>query len=62
MRLACFMLLLMACASPEAKRQRGGGPGADPGNRGATIDLHGARDPYHETPHTGRAVAVQEER
>ncbi|AKT41752.1 uncharacterized protein CMC5_059630 [Chondromyces crocatus] len=38
------------CASPEAKRTRGGGPGADPGNRGAEVAVHGRVDPFHGTP------------
>lgn len=56
MRFWYWMLLLMACSSPEAKRQRGGGPGADPGNRGASIDLHGERDPYRDTPRVGQGA------
>jgi hypothetical protein len=45
----CF-LLLTACASPEAARTRGGGPGADVGNRAAPVKFHGGARPYHETP------------
>jgi hypothetical protein len=44
------LLTLAACGSPEARRARGGGPGADVGNRGEQIQLHGVRDPFHKTP------------
>jgi hypothetical protein len=40
---------LAACTSPEATRQRAGGPGADVGNRGA-VELHAGADPYAKTP------------
>lgn len=40
----------VACASPEARRTRGGGPGADPGNRRAAVQLHAGADPYYGTP------------
>jgi hypothetical protein len=40
-----FMLIaacaLLSACGPEAERTRGGGPGADIGNRGAVVDLHG---------------------
>jgi hypothetical protein len=39
-----------ACASPEATRTRGGGPGADPGNHGAVVQLHAGAKMYHKTP------------
>lgn len=42
-------LLLSAC-SPEATRTRGGGPGADIGNRPTVVNIHGRTDPYYETP------------
>jgi hypothetical protein len=38
------------CASPEAERVRGGGPGADPGNRGTVVWMHEGADPYYGTP------------
>lgn len=38
-----------ACASPEAGRARGGDSGADPGNRGAVIEIHDSRV-YYGTP------------
>ena len=43
-------LLLTACSSPEATRTRGGGPGADVGNRGSPVELHAGARPYHNTP------------
>lgn len=43
-------MLTVACASPEATRVRSGGPGADPGNRTATVELHQGADPYYRTP------------
>ena len=33
-------VLLSGCG-PEAERARGGGPGADIGNRGTVVDIHG---------------------
>jgi hypothetical protein len=41
---------LAACTSPEADRVRGGGPGADVGNRGHPIVMHAGSNPYYETP------------
>ncbi|MEX2283249.1 MAG: hypothetical protein WEE89_12265 [Gemmatimonadota bacterium] len=49
----CWLLALVvlaACSSPEARRQRGGGPGADAGNRDRVIELHEGAQPYHDTP------------
>lgn len=40
-----------ACAaSPEAIRTRGGGPGADPGNHGAVVQMHEGAEMYYKTP------------
>ena len=53
---ACLGVLLIACAacagcaSPEARRSRGGGSGADPGNRPEWIMMHGGSDPFWRTP------------
>lgn len=41
---------MAACGSPEAHRIRGGGPGADVGNRQPVVELHEGADPYHGTP------------
>jgi hypothetical protein len=40
---------LAACTSPEATRQRAGGPGADIGNHGR-VELHEGAKPYAGTP------------
>ncbi|MCL6640130.1 MAG: hypothetical protein K6T92_02040 [Candidatus Rokubacteria bacterium] len=48
--LALAVLAATACTSPEATRQRGGGPGADPGNRGQVVLMHEGSRPYHDTP------------
>jgi hypothetical protein len=42
--------LVSGCVSPETKRTRGDGPGADVGNRRATVELHGGSDPFWKTP------------
>jgi len=48
---ACAVSIsLMACASPEATRTRGGGPGADTGNHGTVVQLHAGAKIYHRTP------------
>lgn len=39
-----------ACESPEATRTRGGGPGADPGNRPAEVMMHEGSRQYWKTP------------
>ena len=41
---------LIACSSPEAERSRGGGPGADVGNRGRVVHMHEGAEPYYSTP------------
>ncbi|MBI3965079.1 MAG: hypothetical protein HY329_05530 [Chloroflexi bacterium] len=40
---------------PESERGRGGGPGADIGNRvlGTSVELHGRTEPYYLTPAVG---------
>jgi hypothetical protein len=43
-------LLLLGCQSPEVKRSRGGGPGADLGYRGETVEMHAGSEPYYQTP------------
>jgi len=39
-----------ACSSPELDRVRGGGPGADKGNRGDPVVMHEGSNPYEGTP------------
>jgi hypothetical protein len=41
---------MVACASPEAGRSRGGGPGADAGNRATVLQLHDGSRPFYGTP------------
>jgi hypothetical protein len=56
MRLSSALLLalltagLVACDSPEARRTRGGGPGADVGNRSPIVEMHQGAQPYYKTP------------
>ena len=42
--------MLAACTSPETERVRGGGPGADVGNRGNPVVMHEGSQPYAGTP------------
>jgi hypothetical protein len=62
--LALFALLgslVAAACSPEATRTRGGGPGADVGNRtlGPSVTLHGPVNPLYGEPAIGQAVGSQ---
>ena len=41
---------LGACTSPETTRSRGGGPGADVGNRTKVLRMHEGADPFAKTP------------
>ena len=41
---------LAACTSPEMGRTRGGGPGADIGNRSDVVRMHEGADPFNKTP------------
>jgi hypothetical protein len=41
---------LAACGSPEAGRARGGGPGADVGNRDPVVEMHEGSRMYYDTP------------
>jgi hypothetical protein len=56
MRLRSALLLallaagLVACDSPEARRTRGAGPGADVGNRRPVVEMHQGAHPYYKTP------------
>ncbi len=50
LRVTLLAVALGACRSPEAVRARGGGPGADVGNRGASLEFHAGAEPYHQTP------------
>jgi hypothetical protein len=44
------LLCLAGCASPETTRTRGGGPGADVGNRTQVVRMHEGADPFYKTP------------
>jgi hypothetical protein len=44
------LLVLAACSSPEINRTRGGGPGADIGNRTKFVRMHEGADPFANTP------------
>jgi hypothetical protein len=44
------LVFMVACSSPEVARTRGGGAGADVGNRGRTVQMHEGSGPYHDTP------------
>ena len=44
------LLYLIGCASPETARSRGGGPGADIGNRGKVVQMHEGSKPFDKTP------------
>jgi hypothetical protein len=48
--LLTLLVYLAACASPEMTRTRGGGPGADPGNRGKIMRIHEGAKPFEKTP------------
>lgn len=57
--LPVLLLAAAACASPESRRARGGGPGADPGNRGATVVFHDGATPYYQTPCVTKPVRCE---
>lgn len=44
------LALVAGCSSPEATRSRGGGPGADIGNRPERVLMHEGSRPYWKTP------------
>jgi hypothetical protein len=50
--------VLAGCASPEARRTRGGGPGADTGNRPRVVKMHEGSQPFWKTP--GRIAGASE--
>ena len=43
-------IALAGCVSPEARRTRGGGSGADIRNRVAVVEMHAGSKMYYETP------------
>jgi hypothetical protein len=48
--LIALFLFLAGCASPERTRTRGGGPGADIGNRAKVVEMHEGSQPFWKTP------------
>jgi hypothetical protein len=55
MKIALRLLLIgcvgvAGCGSPEATRTRGGGHGADVGNRTRTVEMHEGSRPFWKTP------------
>ena len=48
--LVTSLLGFSACGSPETTRTRGGGPGADVGNRSSTVRMHEGSQPFDKTP------------
>ena len=42
--------VLAGCESPETMRSRGGGPGADVGNRDKLVEMHEGSQPFWKTP------------
>ena len=55
MRIRCAAMIvgcltMAGCTSPERTRTRGGGPGADVGNRPAAVKMHEGSRPYWKTP------------
>jgi hypothetical protein len=54
MKLALLMIttavVTASCTSPEVSRSRGGGPGADRGNRGSIVRMHEGSNPFEKTP------------
>jgi hypothetical protein len=54
--LAMAFSVLTSCTSPEAGRTRGGGPGADVGNRSTVMQMHEGSRPFEKTP---KLISVQ---
>jgi hypothetical protein len=48
--LVALLFYLAACTSPETARSRGGGPGADVGNRTKFVQMHEGSKPFEKTP------------
>lgn len=58
---AALLALLAVGCSPESLRSRGGGQGADVGNRylGPALNMHGPVDPLYGMPQSGQAIRVE---
>ena len=48
--LLIVFIALTGCVSPEPTRTRGGGPGADVGNRTKVVEMHEGSRPFEQTP------------
>jgi hypothetical protein len=48
--LIALLFYLAGCTSPETTRTRGGGPGADVGNRTKIVQMHEGSIPFEKTP------------
>jgi len=48
--LTALSFYLVGCASPETTRTRGGGSGADVGNRSKFVEMHEGSQPFWKTP------------
>ena len=48
--LTALSFCFVGCASPETTRTRGGGPGADVGNRSKFVEMHEGSQPFWKTP------------
>ena len=48
--LIAVLFHLAGCASPENTRTRGGGAGADVGNRAKVVEMHEGSQPFWKTP------------
>jgi hypothetical protein len=48
--LVALLFYLTACVSPETTRTRGGGSGADVGNRTQSVQMHEGSRPFYKTP------------
>jgi hypothetical protein len=48
--LTALLIYAAACASPETTRTRGGGPGADVGNRTKFVQMHEGSKQFEKTP------------
>jgi hypothetical protein len=45
-----LLFYVAACTSPETARTRGGGPGADSGNRAKFVQMHEGSKQFDKTP------------
>ena len=45
-----LLFFIVGCTSPELTRTRGGGAGADVGNRRGIVRMHEGANPYEKTP------------